>query len=177
MFINLVPHMLFGLVMAHPGEAPVESPPADLAWEHAAQPGYRVTSPGYDLGVSEIQVDRGSASYRFRARSWADVVREDPELSALQRRTRLIVPGVTLTSIGGAWLAISTALTIDGIHADTATGALFQWGVPSALLLSGVTMAIVGGHARYRLRRERERLFVAPQLGRGGSGVVIGGRF
>jgi len=154
--------------------APAESLPDP----HVEDPGLRVAKPGYDLGIDEVHVKKANGTqYRLTARQWNDLVREDPELWRLHTRGRLLVPGIVLGSVGGVWLTLSTALRIDGWRSDTATGALFQWGLPAAIAFTGVAMTIVGVSARRRLFEARRRMYVSPYANGRTAGVTLAGRF
>ena len=156
-----------------PDVAPTQLP--DPKWD---EPGLRVTRPGYDLGVSEVHVQKSNGTaYRLSARQWRDLVREDPELWRLHVRGRQFIPGIVLTSVGGVWLAISTAFTMDGAPAETATGKLFQWGFPVVIAVTGVALTIAGGTARRQLHEARRRMYVAPHASRQGGGLAVVGRF
>jgi hypothetical protein len=156
-----------------PDVAPSQLP--DPKWE---EPGLRVTRPGYDLGVSEVHVQKSNGTaYRLSARQWRDVVREDPELWRLHVRGRQFVPGIVLMSVGGVWLAASTAFAMDVAQSESAVARLFQWGLPVTIAVTGVALTIVGGTARRQLHEARRRMYVAPHASRQGGGLAVVGRF
>lgn len=165
---------------APPVAAPVSEPaPAETlpepAWE---EPGLRVARPGYDLGVSEVHMQKSNGTqYRLSARQWRDLVREDPELNRLHVRGRTFIPGIVLTSIGGVWFAVSSAFAIDGATAESATGKLLQWGFPVAIAVTGIALTIAGGTARRQLHEARRRMYVSPHASRQGGGLALVGRF
>lgn len=157
-----------------PGSAPAEQLPEP----QVSEPGLRVARPGYDLGIDEVHVQKSNGTaYRLSARQWRDLVREDPELWRLHTRGRLFVPGIVFTSVGGVWLAVSSAFAIDGWKSQSATEALFQWGFPVAIAFTGVTMTIVGVTARRRLHDIRRRMYVSPMASGRGAGLTLAGRF
>lgn len=177
-----------------PAPAPVQAPaaapaPAQLPDPQLPDPqlpdpqleqprGLRVAKPGYDLGLDEVRVQKANGTqYRLTARQWNDLVREDPELWQLHVRGRLLVPGIILTSIGGTWLAVSTAFAIDGYHDRSALVGLFQWGFPAVMLVSGAAMTIVGVAAKRRLHDARRRIYVGSYANRQGGGISLTGRF
>jgi hypothetical protein len=123
-----------------------------------------------------VQKSNGTA-YRLSARQWRDVVREDPELWRLHVRGRQFVPGIVLMSVGGVWLAASTAFAMDVAQSDSAVARLFQWGLPVTIAVTGVALTIVGGTARRQLHEARRRMYVAPHASRQGGGLAVVGRF
>ncbi len=168
---------------AEPAPAPVEAAPVSAAAEALPDPqwqeeGMRVTKPGYDLGVNEVNLRKANGTqYKLTARQWRDIVREDPELWRLHVRGRLMVPGIVLTSVGGVWMSISIAFAIDVGQEPSAVAKLFQWGFPAALLVSGAAMTIAGVRARRQLHEARRRMYVAPHANRTGGGLALVGRF
>jgi hypothetical protein len=138
------------------------------------------SAPPYSLEVSEAEVQRPEATYRLTARRWKQIVREDPHLWHLHKRGRLVIPGSIFLAVSGVWLSISTAVYIDDREWDykpSATENLFQWVFPAALFVSGAIMTYVGAKARRDLRREQQRLYVAPYASRGAGGVTFSARF
>ncbi len=165
---------------------PAEPPPAaeGTELEHASR-------PRLGMQVRSVEVDTGPETYRLTARSWGDVVADDPELKKASAQAELFVPGVVFASLGGLWLTTTTAWTIDE-HAQgqrrrdwgdadlkplTASQITWRFGVPAALVIGGVTAAIVGGRARRRLEAAERRFYLGAQANRTGGGVTLGGRF
>jgi hypothetical protein len=174
--------LFVAMTMADPPAQEAAGPPAaaqtDLPDPQWDEPGLRVARPGYDLGVEGVEVEKPNGTrYKLSARQWNQIVREDPELWQLHVRGRLLVPGIIMSSLGGTWLVISSALAIDGLRSETATEGLFQWGFPAAIVLTGATMTIVGVAARRRLHEARRRMFVGPYADGRGGGVSLVGRF
>lgn len=152
---------------------PVQPAPAKLLHD----PADPQVQPKYGLEIGEVSVNAGSHQYRLSAREWKQLLREDPVLNHLHRRGRLMVPGIVLTAVGGTWLAISTAVAIDGEVSHSAVGALGQWIFPSAMFLSGAIMTWAGARARRELHEHRLRLYMAPHASLRSAGFTVGGRF
>jgi hypothetical protein len=131
----------------------------------------------YGLGITDVQVDRGPEKYRLHVRTWNEIVREDPDLRRYQGQGRMFSGGIVLTSIGGTWLALSTALMLDGHYARTSVGGFFQWFVPGTLATTGLIMTIVSVRARHKLRAAHRRFFPAPYASADQAGVAVTGRF
>jgi hypothetical protein len=136
-----------------------------------------VKKPGYGLGVRDVAIQKGPETYKLQARSWNEIVRDDPDLSLLDRRGRMLGGGITMTAIGGGWLMISTAVALDGHYARSAVGGLFQWILPSMILSGGAIMTITALSARRRLRAAQRKIHVAPYATGGTAGVTLAGRF
>lgn len=170
--------------------AAADEPPKSSALEDA-------TRPKLGMQVRSVEVDTGPETYRLTERSWDDVVRDNPALLADRRRTELFAPGLAGVGLGALWLAISTSVTVDQVlerkrreaqdnpypsfdddeSVVSARAVTFRFIIPTAILVSGAAMAIVGGRARRRLDAAQRAYYLGPQLSQGGGGLTLGGRF
>lgn len=136
------------------------------------------------MGVREVSVDgRNGESYRLSPRRWEEHVEENPRLGRLQRRQRLIIPGIALAAQGALWLTISAAVEVDRNHNGNrerhlpALSATFQWVIPAAIATTGVAMLLSGRAARREIEGAQEKFYIAPTASRDSGGMVMGGRF
>lgn len=157
--------------------APVEAPNSDpeLKW---SDDGLTVARPAYGMSVDGVtRTADGKPHYELSPKNWHQMVRENPTLARYQRRSKLLGPGIGALVVGGSWLALSGALAMDGYYAKTATGALFQWGVPATVLVSGAIMTSVGVSGRRSLEKAQDRFYFSPYASQTGAGATVGGRF
>lgn len=176
-------------VAAAPRAAADEAAPADGAGPRSnadgppiewPDDGLKVARPGYGLEVEGIQGGGGAAgkpAWSLTPKSWRTLLREDPELSRLNRRRRLIAPGAVVFAIGATWLTVSTAMAIDGYYAQSAIGSLGQWFVPAVMSVGGVAMLATGVHARRQLDAARRQLYIAPYASRTSGGATVSFKF
>ncbi len=140
--------------------------------------GLTVARPAYGMHVQGVtRTPDGKPNYNLAPKDWHQMVRENPTLHRLNRRSKMLGPGIGALIVGGSWMALSTALAYDGYYAKTATGALFQWGVPAAVLVSGAIMTTVGVAARRDMEREQKRFYMSPYASATAAGAVVSGRF
>ncbi len=177
--------------------APAEPVESEAVAEVRAKPESRelerAARPALGLKVRSVSVDTGAEQYRLTERSWDEVVRSNPALAVDQRRTELFAPGLAGAGLGAVWLTIATAVTMDqfaerdtggssgySLGDDrilTARAVTFRFVLPSALLISGVALAVVGGRARQRLDAAHRAFYLGPQISHGGGGLTVGGMF
>ena len=158
-----------------PEPTSVASNDPELKW---SDDGLTVARPAYGMSVEGVtRTADGKPHYELAPKNWHQMVRENPTLARYQRRSKLLGPGIGALVVGGSWFALSSALAFDGYYAKSATGALFQWGVPATVLVSGAIMTTVGVAGRRSLERAQDQFYFSPYASQTGAGATIGGRF
>ena len=66
---------------------------------------------------------------------------------------------------------------IDHGAPKSATGNFIAWGLPGAVLATGIPLTILGAKASRRLHEERLRIMAAPLASRTSAGAMVMGHF
>lgn len=153
--------------------APPVAPPV-VAVAGGAVP---VHAPRLGMEVSGASTGPDGSFVHTQARTWKQVIHEDPEVYAVYKRSKLLIPGIIFTGGAIAWGSMAIASSLDYGAPTNHTGRLVAYGAPIAGLAIGVPLLTVGIKNRMRLGQMRMEMTAAPVVTREGAMLGVAGRF